>query len=74
MKFVAMSPVAIGNERTPIAPRNPALPPLLVNPWQVSWLAPHTDGSCSVITSDRSVMIFNQSMEQIVKILTGDFH
>lgn len=74
MKFVAVSPIAIGNERTPIAPRNPDLPPLLVNPWQVAWIAPHTDGSCSVITSDRSVMIFRQSMEEIVRLLTQGVH
>jgi hypothetical protein len=74
VKFVAVSPYAIGNEKTPIAPRNPSLPPLLVNPWQVAWIAPHLDGGCSVITADRSVMLFRESMEDIVRILTGDMH
>lgn len=77
MKFVALSPSAIGNDQTPIRPRNPDLPPLLVNPWQVVWIAPHSSeqgGGCTVITTDRSALVMRESMEQVVRILTGDMH
>lgn len=76
MKWVPMSPLVIGSRWHPMTDREQSLPPLLVNPWHVVWIAPHNaeTGGCSVILVDGTVMGFRESLETIHNMLKGDLH